>query len=90
MSFFEAFPNIATCQSLVGTDFVHCLHVMKQTIYMIVALILCGTAALRAQTPETMDIYGERQDSLKAAVFTGHQSGNYLPRGKEIRTEVIS
>ena len=74
----------------MGTDFVHCLHVMKQTMYMIVALILCGTAALRAQTPETMDIYGERRDSLKAAVFTGHQSGNYLPRGKEIRTEVIS
>ena len=39
----EAFPNIVTCQSLVGTDFVHCLHVMKQTMYMIVALILCGT-----------------------------------------------
>ena len=42
------------------------------------------------QPVDTAAIYGERQDSISAAVFTGHQSGNYLPRGKEIRTEVIS
>ncbi len=63
---------------------------MKKEIYFIAALAFCGTAALRAQTPDTTGIYGERQDSLQAAVFTAHQSGNYLPRGKEIRTEVIS
>ncbi len=39
---------------------------------------------------DTTGIYGERQDSIQTAVFTGHQAGNYLPRGKEIRTEVIS
>ncbi len=63
---------------------------MKKNIYLIAALLLCGTTALRAQIPDTTGIYGERQDSLEAAVFTAHQSGNYLPRGKEIRTEVIS
>ncbi len=63
---------------------------MKKEIYFIAAFAICGTAALRAQTPDTTGIYGERQDSLQAAVFTAHQSGNYLPRGKEIRTEVIS
>lgn len=42
------------------------------------------------QVIDTTQIYGERADSLEAAVFTGSQAGNYLPRGKEIRTEVIS
>ncbi len=42
------------------------------------------------QIIDTTQIYGERSDSLQAAVFTGSQAGNYLPRGKEIRTEVIS
>ena len=53
---------------------------MNRTIYFIAALLLCGATALSAQTPDTTGIYGERQDSLEAAVFTGHQSGNYLPR----------
>ncbi|MGM9740549.1 MAG: TonB-dependent receptor plug domain-containing protein [Candidatus Cryptobacteroides sp.] len=39
---------------------------------------------------DTTGIYGERKDSLEAAVFTGRQEGNYLARGKELRTEVIS
>lgn len=39
---------------------------------------------------DTTKIYGERQDSLDAAVFQSRQSGNYLAKGKDIRTEVIS
>ena len=39
---------------------------------------------------DTMSIYGERADSLDAAVFVSRQAGNYLSKGKEIRTEVIS
>lgn len=39
---------------------------------------------------DTTKIYGERKDSLDAAVFQSRQSGNYLSKGKDIRTEVIS
>ena len=39
---------------------------------------------------DTTAIYGERTDSLDAAVFTSRQAGNFLSKGKEIRTEVIS
>ena len=39
---------------------------------------------------DTTGIYGERRDSLDAAVYTGRRTGNYLARGKDIRTEVIS
>ena len=39
---------------------------------------------------DTTDIYGERSDSLDAAVFVSRQAGNYLSKGKDIRTEVIS
>lgn len=42
------------------------------------------------QTPDTMGIYDGRADSLDATVFVGRQNGNYLSRGKELRTEVIS
>jgi len=46
--------------------------------------------AAGAQTPDTTGIYGERRDTMKAAVFTSTQDGSYLSRSKEIRTEVIS
>ena len=39
---------------------------------------------------DTTAIYNDRADSLNAAVFVSRQSGNYLSKGKEIRTEVIS
>lgn len=39
---------------------------------------------------DTTSIYGERSDSLEATVFVSRQAGNYLSKGKEIRTEVIS
>lgn len=40
--------------------------------------------------PPLSDSQGERKDSLEATVFTSRQDGNYLARGKELRTEVIS
>ena len=39
---------------------------------------------------DTASIYGERADSLDAAVFVSRQAGNYLSKIKEVRTEVIS
>lgn len=44
----------------------------------------------RGNVVDTTAIYGERADSLDAAVFVSRQAGNYLSKGKEIRTEVIS
>ena len=39
---------------------------------------------------DTTGIYGERADSLDAAVFTSNLEGNYISRFKDVRTEVIS
>ena len=58
-------------------------------IYTIIICALC-TVAAGAQDIDTTGIYGERSDSLDAAVFVSRQAGNYLSKGKEIRTEVIS
>lgn len=70
---------------------------MKRTILSILAMVLCTNAYVFAQVYgnsgqiiDTTSIYGERQDSLEAAVFVSRQAGNYLSKGKEIRTEVIS
>ena len=70
---------------------------MKKTIFTIAfAVIASMTAAtaqvtdLQGQAVDTTGIYGERADSLEAAVFVSRQTGNYLSKGKEIRTEVIS
>ena len=58
-------------------------------IYTIIICALC-TVAASAQDIDTTGIYGERSDSLDAAVFVSRQAGNYLSKGKELRTEVIS
>ena len=58
-------------------------------IYTIIICALCAVAA-GAQDIDTTGIYDERADSLDAAVFVSRQAGNYLSKGKEIRTEVIS
>ena len=39
---------------------------------------------------DTTGIYGERRDSLNASVAVGRRAENYLAKGKEIRTEVIT
>ena len=54
------------------------------------AVVLLSSLAVSAQVADTAGIYGERRDSLSAAVATSRQSGNYLARGKDLRTEVIS
>ena len=58
-------------------------------IYTIIICALC-TVSAGAQDIDTTGIYGERSDSLDAAVFVSRQAGNYLSKGKELRTEVIS
>lgn len=58
-------------------------------IVLILALCFQGFATL-AQMPDTTGIYGERRDSLDAAVFSATGSGTTLSRFKDIRTEVIS
>lgn len=62
--------------------------------YLLISCVLCAIAqGVSAQTVDGIDttgIYGERADSLEAAVFVSRQAGNYLSKGKEIRTEVIS
>ena len=40
--------------------------------------------------PDTTGIYGERRDTLTQSVVSASVRGNYLPKGKEIRTEVIT
>ena len=69
---------------------------MKKTIISVIAA-LAATISSFAQVVDqhghavdTTGIYGERADSLDAAVFVSRQAGNFLSKGKEIRTEVIS
>lgn len=47
-------------------------------------------ADIMPEVKDTAGIYGERKDSLDAAVFVGRQDGNYLSKRTPIRTEVIS
>ncbi len=69
---------------------------MKKTILLLLAVISTAissysqVAGQNGQVTDTTGIYGERADSLDAAVFVSRQAGNYLSKGKEIRTEVIS
>ncbi len=69
---------------------------MRKLVLIIFALLAVLTS-LRAQgygsggvLVDTTGIYGERADSLEAAVYVGRQEGNYLSKGNPIRTEVIS
>ena len=69
---------------------------MKKTIIFIFAVLVAAIPSFaqvvnaNGELIDTTDIYGERADSLDAAVFVSRQAGNYLSKGKEIRTEVIS
>ena len=55
-----------------------------------VLMALLAAVPLRAQMPDTTGIYGERKDTLDASVFTARGNGNFLSKGKDIRTEVIT
>ena len=69
---------------------------MKKTILYIIAVVITAIGASAQVVDQngfavdTTAIYGERADSLDAAVFVSRQSGNYLSKIKEVRTEVIS
>ena len=69
---------------------------MKKTILYIIAVLVTAIGASaqvvdqNGHAVDTTAIYGERADSLDAAVFVSRQSGNYLSKMKEVRTEVIS
>jgi len=69
---------------------------MKKTIIFIFAALMAAIPSFaqvvnaNGEVIDTTDIYGERADSLDAAVFVSRQAGNYLSKGKDIRTEVIS
>ena len=69
---------------------------MKKTLIYIIAVLATaiGVSAQvvdqNGQVVDTTAIYGERADSLDAAVFVSNQAGNYLSRIKPVRTEVIS
>lgn len=52
--------------------------------------LLFVSSPLMAQMPDTTGIYGERKDTLDASVFTANGNGNFLSKGKDIRTEVIT
>ena len=64
---------------------------MKKIITTI-AFVVIATVSMMAQSyqVDTIGIYGERTDSLDAAVYTVRQEGNYISRFKDVRTEVIS
>lgn len=57
---------------------------------LITAFILAGAFTASAQMPDTTGLYKGWTDSLEVAVSTARQSGTYLSKGKDIRTEVIS
>ena len=69
---------------------------MKKTIFIIIAVLATAFAASaqvvdqHGHVVDTTAIYGERADSLDAAVFVSNQAGNYLSKIKAVRTEVIS
>ena len=70
---------------------------MKSRILILIFAAIVSMVAASAQVVDkhghvvdSTDIYGERADSLDAAVFTSSAHGNYISRFKDVRTEVIS
>lgn len=53
-------------------------------------LLSCTSFSCAFAQIDTTGIYGERKDTMQAAVFVGRQSGNSILRNREIRTEVIN
>ena len=64
-------------------------RIFKHGMPCLVAALLFSVKA-NAQMPDTTGIYGERKDTLDASVFTARGNGNFLSKGKDIRTEVIT
>ena len=78
------------------TESMNINQIMKRTILYIFAVLATAFSASaqvvdqHGHVVDTTAIYGERADSLNAAVFVSNQAGNYLSKIKEVRTEVIS
>ena len=62
----------------------------RLSIFLCALCIMFHNAAAQDFPVDTTGIYGERTDSLEAAIFVDRQAGNFLSKGKELRTEVIS
>ena len=58
--------------------------------YILIAAVAAFFCVPSFAQIDTTGIYGERRDSLEASVAVGRQAENYLSKGKDIRTEVIS
>ena len=52
--------------------------------------LLCLPGIFVCAQVDTTGFYGERTDTLEAVVFIERTNANYLSKGKELRTEVIS
>lgn len=68
---------------------------MKKVLLIISILALCLISGQKmlaqiVTPPDSTGIYKERQDTLTQSVVSSSINGNYLPKGKEIRTEVIT
>ena len=61
---------------------------LKSIAHILLALTVFALPAFGQV--DTTGIYGERKDSLNAAVYTGRRAGNYLSKSKDLRVEVIS
>ena len=70
------------------------MKIIKHIRYVIAIISCCAgivwDASGQVAVADTAGLYGERKDSLDAAVYVSRQSGNYLKKGSPIRTEVIS
>ena len=63
----------------------------KISISLLCAAVLSLASSLCAIAQiDTTGIYGERKDTMQAAVFVERQPGNSILRNREIRTEVIN
>ena len=79
------------CQGANGINESDTIQNMKKHITILIAMMMAAVSSFaQEQVIDTTGIYGERADSLEATVFVSRQAGNYLSKGKEIRTEVIS
>ncbi|MBO8474243.1 MAG: TonB-dependent receptor [Bacteroidetes bacterium] len=65
-------------------------HILWIFLMSVLAQAAYGQTFMSETAVDTAGMYGPRTDSLEAAVFVSTQEGNYLSKGKPIRTEVIS
>ena len=63
---------------------------MKKVLITMLAALLGCCVAYAQEMPDTTGLYADRTDSLSAAVAVGTVAGNYMPKFKDDRIEVIS